>query len=207
MSKNGVVRKWLTSIGFNALETIESVLYLVPVAFIPTEEPSGTDEKVWKELFFSQKNAACAHTSRKFLMPRRACPGGVVHDQTSLCKTVFLLSSAVSKSSLGRERSRLKRSLPEQCRCLDTKRTPNRKTLTFTTAVPTAPLSPSCFHAFISYIYLFLWGPTPKAVWYTNLLETLIWSLAARIDHVSQCTSSQQRKMPDKFSSVVHFNN
>ena len=70
---------------------------------------------------------------------------------------------------------------------------------------PTAPLSPSCFHAFISYIYLFLWGPTPKAFWYTNLLEILIWSLTARIDHVSQCTSSQH-KMPDKFTSVMHFN-
>ena len=27
------------------------------------------------------KNAACAHPSRKFLMPLRACPGDVVHDQ------------------------------------------------------------------------------------------------------------------------------
>ena len=60
----------------------------------------------------------------------------------------------------------------------------------------------SCFHK----LYIsFLWGPTPKAFWYTNLLETLIWSLAARIDHVSQYTSSQH-KMPDEFSSVVHFN-
>ena len=38
-----------------------------------------------------------------------------------------------------------------------------------------------------------------------KILETLIWNLTARIDHVSQCTSSQY-KMPDKFSSVLHFN-
>ena len=40
-----------------------------------------TVEQIWKEPLFSQKNAACAHTSRKFLMPLSVCPGGVVHGQ------------------------------------------------------------------------------------------------------------------------------
>ena len=66
----------------------------------------------------------------------------------SLCKTVFLISSAVRKSSLGRERSRLKRSFSEQLRCLDTKKTPNRKTLTFTI------VALSNLHHFLSHVFM-----------------------------------------------------
>ena len=37
-----------------------------------------TVEQIWKEPLFSQKNTACARRPRKFLMPLRVCPGGVV---------------------------------------------------------------------------------------------------------------------------------
>ena len=92
MSKNGAVRKWLTSLGFDARKTMESVLCLFLVAFIPTEEPSELLNRSGKSPFLArQKNAACAHTSRKILMPLRVCPGGVALIKTSICNTNFLL--------------------------------------------------------------------------------------------------------------------
>ena len=127
--------------------------------------------------------------------------------KTSLCKAVFLLSFAVSKSSLGRERSRLKRSLPEQFGCLDTKRThPTGKLLPSPSQLrpncTTFSVMFSCFHKF--YISFFVKSNTKsflihKPSWDIDL------KLGCKIDHVSQCTSLQH-KMPDKFSSVVHFN-
>ena len=39
----------------------------------------------------------------------------------------------------------------------------------------------SCFHkSYCTYL-----SPAPKAFWYTNLLESLVWSLASRLDHDS----------------------
>ena len=60
---------------------------------------------------------------------------------------------------------------------------------------PTAPISLSWFHAFISYTHLFvLRGPTPKAFWYTNLLETLAWSLAFKIRSFWYCVQACRTK-------------
>ena len=53
--QNGAVRKWLTSIGFNALETMESILYLVPVAFMQAEKPSELTKRSGKSPFLARK--------------------------------------------------------------------------------------------------------------------------------------------------------
>ena len=128
---------------------------LIPCCIYTDRRTFRTVEQIWKEplFLFSQKNAACAHTSRKNLMPLRVCPGGVVHDQkTSICNTNFLLWSAMSKTSLqiGMETRRLKSALPKQFRWLE--RIPNRKTRTITIAAQFRPncttfcVMFSCFH-------------------------------------------------------------
>ena len=75
------VLKRMIYFGFDALETMESVLFWFPVAVIPTEEPSELTNRSGKSPLLARKKAASAHTSRKFLMPARACLGGAVHDQ------------------------------------------------------------------------------------------------------------------------------
>ena len=150
MSKNGAVRKWSTSIGFNVLETMESVFLFGPCCIYTDRRTFRTDEKVWKEPLLTRKTLLVLIPHGCFLCRWwRVCQAWSMM-KTSLCKTIFLLSSAVSKSSLGRERSRLKRSLPEEFRCFDTKRTPNRKTLTFTIAAQ------SQLHHFLRHVFMLL---------------------------------------------------
>ena len=68
-------------------------------------------------------------------------------------------------------------------------------TITIAAQFPTALISLSCCYAFISYAHLFvLRGPTPKAFWYTNLLETLAWSLAFKIRSFWYCVPACKTK-------------
>ena len=123
MSKNGAVLKWLTSFGFGALETMESVLLLFLVSFIPTEEASELANRSGKSpiLARKKKRCLCSYLTEAGFWCRWGCAREVwFMIKTSLCKTNFLLWSAVSKSSLGVEKRRLKSSLPEQLRWLDT---------------------------------------------------------------------------------------
>ena len=53
--QNGAVRNWLTSLGFDALKTMLSVLCLFLVAFIPTEEPSELLNRSGKSPFLGRK--------------------------------------------------------------------------------------------------------------------------------------------------------
>ena len=193
---------------------MESVLFKFFVAFNPTKKTFTTDVSIWKKPLFSQKKRSLCSYLTQVLMPLRACPKVWSMIKTSLCKKDFLLWFGVSKSSLGMERRRLKRSLHERFRWLNMKRIPNRKTLTGTVTIaaqfPTSPitLSFSCFHKL--YISFFvLRGPTLTSIafWYTNLLETLQLVGAWLQDSFMIVSSSSQDKMPDNFNSVVHFNN
>ena len=103
--------------------------------------------------------------------------------KTSLFKTDFLLWSAVSKSSLGIERRRLTWTVLYLNSLGGRKRIPNRKllpSLGHRSSVPNCTTFSVMFSCFYKLKDLFL-CPTPKAFWYTTLLETLVWSLASRL--------------------------
>ena len=87
------------------------------------------------------------------------------------------------------------------------KRISNRKTLTIVAQFPTASHSPSCFHAFISYTYLFCVKRSNSKGF---LIHKRAWDIGLKLQvgfrtWSSLCTKSKD-KMADNFSSVVHFN-
>ena len=75
----------------------------------------------------------------------------------------------------------------------------NWKTCTITIAAqfPTAPLFVSCFHVFISYTYLFCIkrSNTKSFLIYGTRLETMVWSLASRLDHDSVPVRETKRQI------------
>ena len=116
MAKIGVVRKWLTSFGFDALEKMERCLlfFLFPDAFLSTEEPSEVMNRSGKSPFSATKSLL-VHIHYGSLTWRWA-PIWELRPviKSTLCKTDLLLSSALCQSSLGIEKRRQKSFLSAQ---------------------------------------------------------------------------------------------
>ena len=87
--------------GFDALETMESDLFWFSVAVIPTEEPSEVTNRSGKSSLLARKMLLVHIPHGSFSECRRGRAWEVLSMiKTSLCKTDFLLWSALSKSSL-----------------------------------------------------------------------------------------------------------
>ena len=112
------------SFGFDALETMDCVFFYFfnPCCIYTDRRTPRTEEWISKEPPFARKTPPCAHTSRKSLMPLRACPGGVVHDQSKPMqyRLTALICSEQELTWNGERRPNLKTksSLPEQFRWL-----------------------------------------------------------------------------------------
>ena len=63
---------------FDALETMESVLFLFPVAVIPTEEPSELTNRSGKSSLLARKRCLCSYLTEVSNagkgVPGRCCP-------------------------------------------------------------------------------------------------------------------------------------
>ena len=115
-----------------------------------------TVEQIWKKHLFRQKNAACAHTSRKFLMPQRVCPGGV--QQASVILTSWSDLQWV-RPHLEWRGDAYKALYQNSSGGWIWNGFPTGKlvpmAITIAAQFPNAPLSASYVHAFISFTYLF----------------------------------------------------
>ena len=132
MSENGAVRKWLPSVGFDALAWRQWKRSLFNACCIYTDRRNQNRRTDLESVLFSQENASYVHTSRKFLMPLRACSGGVICDQSSPMKNRLLaLTCSVQQLTWneeaftwnGEEMPNLNNSLPVQFHVLVFKKT------------------------------------------------------------------------------------
>ena len=129
--------------------------------------------------------------------------------KTSLCETVFLLSSAVSKSSLGKELEEPPKTLftwTVSVLAYEKDSQQENSYLHHRSSDPTAPLSPSCFHAFISYNLFCEIQHQKLSDTQTFLRHWFEAWLQESTMLISFNPTSSQHTMPDKFRSVVHFN-
>ena len=128
------------------------VFFFIPCCRYTDRRAFRTDEYFWKELPFSQKNAACVHASRKFLMPARTCLGGAVHDQNKPMQNRLpaLICIEQELPSNGEETPNTLFTWTVSVIGYEKDSQQENSYYHHRDSVPTAPLSPSCFHAFIS---------------------------------------------------------